>query len=291
MNETIYEAIEEFTKTTLVPVGYLLSQRQHSCTGGYIPEKVIVPLLNSDRFLLRDHFCVKPGQLGYIDICYDAQEFNLIHIDPWFHNNYDLAKTKKWFKRFSSINPNILFEIGTEDYIAKLTTEDYQILLDEIKDYHSRIIYLVCQGGSVVFDLRNISPIDVKTTKEFIDLAKKYNFKVKRHNCDFHSLEEIELLKDLGVDAFNYAPEFSCIYNEELYNALSKEEIETLKPILIENAPWQRWIYNTDDISKLFISCLHYIQHPILDQKLKEVEKNIKDKIIGRLTDITCVIY
>jgi hypothetical protein len=119
----------------------------------------------------------------------------------------------------------------------------------------------VCQGGSIVFDLQNISPINELITKDFIELGKKFNFKVKRHNCDFHTIDDLKKLKSMGVNAFNFAPEFSFIYNKYVYELLSNDEIKILKPILEETAPWDRWIYNTKETDKLFMSCLHYIQH------------------------------
>ena len=126
-----------------------------------------------------------------------------------------------------------------------------------------------------MFDLRNISPIDINKTEGYVRLADTFGMSVKRHNCDFHTEKELILLKNIGIKAYNFAPEFSAIYNQNIYENLKPSELNILNTKIID-APWDRWINNPDDSEKLYKSCLHYIQDPIIEDVTTE---NLKNKI------------
>jgi hypothetical protein len=150
----------------------------------------------------------------------------------------------------------------------------------------------VCQGGSVVFDLRNTSPIDIERTKSFIELAKSKNLKIKRHNCDFHTDDEIKILSDLGVDGYNYAPEFTLISNKVIINKLSKNEQAIINQEIIDHAPWKRWVENTNNIEKNLLSCLHYVEYlPEVKKHIEDSEKEIIDVVTDRLNQIWNIIH
>ena len=285
VNDLIYWAIEEINNGE---IGYILSQRQHNNLGGYIPTDI---KKLSQSFLERDHFCPDFNNFS-TQIKYDAELFKIIHLDLWSNNIFNIDNLHKCVDEFLSYNPNLLFEFGTEDYVKLLPVDEMENILSQIKpEILSKIVYLVAQGGSVVFDLKNVSPIDIDKTKQYIELAKKYDMKIKRHNCDFHTLDEPKILKALGIESYNFAPEFSMIYNREIYYRLCNDDISILKEKLLLS-PWDRWLYNTDDVEKLFLSCLHYIQDPIIDHCLlsSSLKTQIKEKIQNKLKEILICI-
>lgn len=265
-------------------VGYIVSQRQHTNHGGYVNKNIIDLIFNQKYILERDHFCMK--EFDESTIKYDASRFDIIHIDPWYFNQYNIQKTKIWLEHFVNYQPSIVFEFGTEDFIKELSIKEYTDALDHLNDHLDNFVYLVCQGGSVVFDLRNTSPIDVEKTKSFIDFAKSINLKIKRHNCDFHSVDELKILRDFGVDAFNFAPEFSVIQNEEILYKLTKPEKQIITDLLFQQAPWNRWINDPSDHDRLIKSCLHYIDHEIIDNHLCKLENIITERIVDKIISI-----
>lgn len=289
INTLIIKAINDFDPRH-EKVGYIVSQRQHTNHGGYVSKDIIDLIFNQRYILERDHFCMKEFDESMIK--YDASKFDIIHIDPWYFNQYNIQETKVWLEHFVDYYPSIAFEFGTEDFIKELSIKEYTDALDHLNEYLDSFVYLVCQGGSVVFDIRNTSPIDIEKTKSFINLAKSKNLKIKRHNCDFHTNEELKILADLGVEAYNYAPEFTCISNKVIASKLSKEETDIVNQEIINNAPWRRWVANIDNKEKNLLACLHYVEYlPEVKQYIGQSEKEIVDSVSNRLQEIWNIIY
>jgi len=277
INSVIFDAIDSLH---LNDIGYILSQRQHHLRDGYM--SLDVKML-SNTVLERDHF--SPDFNDFSEpIKYDAQLFHIIHLDLWHNSTYSLDNLKKVMGEFLNFNPDMIFEFGTEDYVKKLEISELENIFEWLpRDYLSKITYLVAQGGSVVFDLKNISPIDIDTTSQYVKLAKTFDMKVKRHNCDFHTEDELILLKNLGVEAYNFAPEFSVIYNQNIYENLKYNDIHVLHEAILKT-PWNRWIDSVENKPKLYKACLHYIQDPIIDETLtdnlkKKIKKEIQQKV------------
>jgi hypothetical protein len=289
VNKLILKAIRLFDPSH-EKVGYIVSQRQHTNSGGYVNQEIIDSVFNQKYTLERDHFCMK----GFDEstIAYDASKFDIIHVDPWYFKEYNIKETKMWLRSFVDYYPDIRFEFGTEDFIKELTTQEYIESLEYLSEYLDNFIYLVCQGGSVVFDLKNISPIDVTKTKSFIDLSRSMGMKIKRHNCDFHTDEELTLLKDLGVEAYNYAPEFTYISNKVIARQLSNEERTIVNNEIINIAPWNRWLTNLDNQDKNLFACLHYVEYlPEIQKYLDVSENEIVESLLDRLQKIWNIIH
>lgn len=276
VNEPIFKSIIKNNFS----VGFILSQRQFNLNGGYISPSIIQQITNSRHVLERDHFCLIEYDEKVID--FDSEIFDLIHIDPWYFGDVFHEDCNQWMQRFLQQNDNIFFEFGTEDFIKELSLSEFRKSLDKIATYLDKIHFLVCQGGSVVFDCRNISPIDIKKTKEFVKIGEEYNMKIKRHNCDFHTNEELKILSDLGVESFNYAPEFSYISNSVIYKKLNIEDKDYFLKKIENNAPWKRWIYDLKDEEKAIKSCLHYLDS---DEKMQNYLFQCEDEIINLVSE------
>lgn len=289
INDNIVKAVE-LVDPYANNIGFIISQRQHSYDGGYVDKELIYSLSRKKYWIERDHFCLNDFDKKTIE--YDSSFFNLIHIDPWHLSSFNLNNVEQWIKYFLENNDKILFEFGTEDFIESLDVNDYIFCLEKLHKFNDNIKYVVSQGGSVVFDLKNIQPIDVNKTKTFIDLIHKNGYYAKRHNCDFHTDDELKLLSDLGIDAFNYAPEFTFISNQIIYNKLSSSDILTVNNEIIKKAPWHRWVNNTQDVKKNILSCLHYVEYLPEIQKHSEVLKQeIIQEIAFRLNQIIKIVF
>jgi len=288
INKSILMAIQKFDPNRN-RIGYIVSQRQHTNHGGYVSKNITDVIFNQGFLIERDHFCMKDFDKSMIE--YDASKFDIIHIDPWYFNQYNINETKIWIKDFLDFRADILFEFGTEDFIKELTIAEYKAALDSLGEYLGNILYLVSQGGSVVFDLQNISPIDVSKTESFINFSKSLGIKTKRHNCDFHTDDELKILSDLGVSAYNYAPEFTYISNKIIFNKLSPKELEIVNKEIIEKAPWHRWLNDTSIKEKNALACLHYVEYlPEVEQYILESESEVVDSVVARLEEIWRIV-
>ena len=277
INDNIIKAVE-LVDPEANNIGFIVSQRQHSYNGGYVDRNLINSLTAKKYWIERDHFCLNDFDKNSIK--YDSDLFDLVHIDPWHLKSFNLKNVEEWMNYFLENNSEILFEFGTEDFIEPLDIENYIFCLEKLHKFHNNIKYVVSQGGSVVFDLKNIQPIDINKTKTFIELIHQNGFYAKRHNCDFHTNDELKLLSDLGVDAFNFAPEFTFISNKIIFKRLSDNEILSVNDEIIKKAPWHRWVENTQDIEKNIAACLHYVEY------LPEIQKHnefLKDEIIQEI--------
>jgi len=272
VNEPILKSI---LKSGL-PIGFILSQRQFNHENGYVSKTIIDQVLKSELIVERDHFCMEKFDKKII--AFDAEKFDMIQIDPWYFSGRYSSECIKWMHEFTESNKNIKFEFGTEDFIAKFSTLLFDIALNDITPFLDKVEYIVCQGGSVVFDCKNISPIDIEKTKCYVAKAEKYKVKVKRHNCDFHSDEELKILCDLGISAYNYAPEFTYISNSVIFDNLKLEDKTYFLEQIEKNAPWRRWLHNLENEEKTIKSCLHYLDS---DDKMKEYVVKYEQDIIS----------
>lgn len=271
INSQIIAAVERFDPEC-EKVGFIISSRQHNYSGGYI-DLDLIRSLNKNRVLERDHFCSDDPE----DIKYDANFFSVIHLDPWFDSNFSVERTKDWMLKFLEHNPNLTFEIGTEDFIADVPIESFLHIYESIDNTNllGKVDYIVAQGGSLVFDLKNTSAINRLKTMPYTLVAQVSRIKSKRHNCDFHTEEELGQLASYGIDSFNFCPELTSITNGVIIEEWEDLEVSTYYPWLCKNAPWRRWVADTTDVDKLLVSCLHY--HPELhfttEQSNKAVDK------------------
>lgn len=275
-------------------IGLILSQRQHNVHGGYIPESIIDEVYDMPHLLERDHF----HNAGFDDnssdhFDYDASVFDVIHLDPWSNTNgklpgYAGRKINRWVSGPFNYKTDLMFEIGTEEFVCILDAEKLQ---ESLVNNTDRIQYIVCQGGSVVFNLENQAPIEVEKTKSFVDLAKNLRCKTKRHNCDFHTDEELKTLSQIGIDAFNFAPEFTYISNKIIADSLSQEQVAEYYHKILDNAPWDRWLTSDAEPLRFLYACLHYLSDDLtIINKAEYYHSKIVRAMVERMEQIWVAI-
>ena len=143
----------------------------------------------------------------------------MIHIDPWKkYPSFDkgLEWTAKMIKYCHSINPELEYEVGTEESIKKFSAEDLDVFLFTLKKFlttqqFNKIKYIVVQSGTSLKGNKNTGKYDKDRLKYMIAVAKKYNLLSKEHNGDYISVECIKSKFEIGLDAINIAPEFGLI--------------------------------------------------------------------------------
>lgn len=228
----------------------------------------------------------------------DSKYLDLIHIDPFRVSNTMLdaaEKTKTVIETLS--NPNLIYEVGTEEAIYKYQPEELKWFLEYLKmglteEQFSQIKYAVVQSGTRL-DLStrtNIGNFNKKRLKSFIKVVKKFGLMSKEHNGDYLvDSFDVELRFDSGLDAINIAPEFGQIESEYYLEECKKDEklFDELHLMCYNSGKWKKWIKDIKRISKgeLIMTCCHYIlSDQVFLEKIKSQFPNADHLIQKRIS-------
>jgi len=310
MSKNVVDSIIEFCNETGNYIGLIPSRRQVEWDGGYVNNwatKDFSTYVNNktDKITLqRDHS--GPGQgnkqdNGWSSLINDCKYLNLIHIDPWKqYNNYldGFQWTVDMIKVCNAINPNLKYEIATEEAIKRFEVEDLNKLILGLKyelgtELFNRIEYLVIQSGTSLKGNTQTGQYDKNRLIEMVALAKKHNLLTKEHNGDYIPISVIKEKFDLGLDAINIAPEFGLIETQTYLDNI-KDDIIFNKywEICYKSNKWVKWVNKDFDPinnkTELIKICGHYVlsypeflseiksHFPYID---KEIKLNIKNKL------------
>ena len=264
-------------------IGLIPSRRQVDFSGGYVNGwntetfSSYVKKKNSSVLLCRDHGGAEQGQVsddGNKSFGTDAQYLDLIHIDPFRVSEtiYQAAeKTADIIEKIFEVNPNIMYEVGTEEAIFKYQPEDLNWMLGYLKirlrmEYFNQIKYAVVQSGTRL-DLAtrtNIGNYNNTRLQNFIEIVKNFDLMSKEHNGDYLTDSfDVEVRFASGLDAINIAPEYGQIESEFYLEMCSKDNtlFEQLYEICYNSGKWKKWIPDVSRVSKgqIIMTCCHYI--------------------------------
>lgn len=291
-------------------VGLIPSRRQIDYCGGYVNNwntESFSEYVRSSSYsvlLCRDHGGENQGQElddGKESFLNDSKYFDLIHIDPFRVSNTMLDAAEKTKEVIQSIsNPNVMYEVGTEEAIYKYQPEELKWFLEYLKmglteEQFSQIKYAVVQSGTRL-DLAtrtNTGNFNKRRLKSFIKVVKKFGLMSKEHNGDYLTDSfDVELRFESGLDAINIAPEFGQIESEYYLEECRKNEelFEELYWICYNSGKWKKWIKDVNRISKgeLIMTCCHYILSDNLflekiKSKFPDADQLIQKRISSKL--------
>ena len=292
MSKNVVDAVIEFTEETENKIGFIPSRRQVEYNGGYVNNwttEQFSDYVNGRVPIERDHGGAGQGYVdddGYKSFRYDCENFDIIHIDPWkAYPNFDdgLKETLATINYIHNMNPNTLFEVGTEEAIRKFTPDDLDKLLEELShfEFFDNIKYAVVQSG-VGLDLGkriNTGNFDLDRLKDFIRVCKKWGKLSKEHNGDYLTNEDVKVRFEAGLDSLNIAPEFGQL--ETLcYLEHMGDDIEDYYKICYDSKRWEKWVGDDfipeDNKEELIKICGHYV---LSDKKFLEIKPDIDEKI------------
>jgi len=310
MSKNVVDTIIEFCNETGNKIGLIPSRRQVEWDGGYVNNWTTGNLaeyvkLRTDKITLqRDHAGPNQGQIddfGYRSLLDDSGYFDLIHIDPWkkfpiFSDG--LEWTIDMINYCYNINPNVQFEVGTEEAIRRFEPYELADLIHQLQsrlkpEIFNQIKYLVIQSGTSLKGTNQTGHYDSQRLIEMIDVVKKYNLLSKEHNGDYIPVSIIKEKFDLELDAINIAPEFGLIETQTYLDEITDSELfEKYFQICYDSKKWVKWVNNDfnpyTNKKELIKICGHYVlsnieflfhiksQFPNIDQKIKT---NIKNKL------------
>jgi hypothetical protein len=291
-------------------ITFIPSRRQIEYNGGYVNNWTTktfteyVKQANSRIKIMRDHG--GPGQGlndddGYKSLNEDSKYFDLIHIDPWKKYpeiNEGIQWTIDMIKYCYEKNPEIEYEIGTEEAIRIFTPIELEYIILKIKenleeDIYKKIKYCVVQCGNGLSNGKNSGNFDKNKLIEMIQIVNKYNFISKEHNGDWVPINIIKQKKACGLESINIAPEFGMIETSVILDKIksNNEHYEQIYDLCIQSGKWKKWINDEFDIytqkDELIMITGHYIfsneNFKIIKEKYTNIDEEIKEKIENKL--------
>lgn len=299
MSKNIVDAIIEFSNESNHLIGLIPSRRQVEWNGGYVNNWTTKEFSKYSNILVlkRDHSGPGQGYLdddGYISLKEDCKYFNLIHIDPWKkypEYNEGLQWTIDMINFCYKENPNIEFEIGTEETIRKFTPKELDTLINDLfnklnREVFRQIKYLVIQSGTSLKQNINTGEYDKDRLLSMLEVAQRWDLISKEHNGDYIPVDLIKEKMDLGLDSINIAPEFGLIETKTyLINGI---DIDKFWKVCYESKRWEKWVdSNFDPFTQkedLIKICGHYVLSNPKFLKIKpdiddQIKTNIKEKL------------
>lgn len=284
MSSEIIEAIFRYSNYMRTPLMLIASKNQIDHAGGYVNNwttKQYMEFIRSMRALYpqsnvvvcRDH--CGPGFNGNLDledtyktIRTDIENgFDLIHID-FCHlkgdRDYVLGEARKAVEYCLSLNPKIMLEIGTDENMGT----NYGVMnLKEVEheiDFFSQFCkpeFFVVQTGSLVKEVQQVGNFNESFVKQMGAKIREKGLKLKEHNADYLTKEEIALRKGL-VDAMNIAPQLGVIQTQTVLNKCSMYGVNTEAFIeeVYRGGKWKKWLHTNTDANKFLCATIagHY---------------------------------
>ena len=312
MTKNVVDAIIDYNNTTNNAIGLIPSRRQIEYNGGYVNNwntlefSNYIKSKNSNIILQRDHG--GPGQgnnndTGLTSFIEDCKYLNLIHIDPWkqypkFSEGVDY--TVNLIKFCYSLNPNIEYEIGTEESIRRFDTSELNELVYNLKillepKIYKQIKYLVIQSGTSLKENFQTGNFDSRRLQDMINVCKHHNLLSKEHNGDYIPIGVIKQKFELGLDSINIAPEFGLIETQTyLDNITDEETLFEFWNICYKSNKWIKWVeqdFNPIENKIALIKiCGHYIlSYPEflgIKKKFPYIDEEIKSRVIYKLNEL-----
>jgi hypothetical protein len=305
MSKNIVDVIVEFCKETKNEIALIPSRRQVEWNGGYVNNWTTEEFSKYNNLIKqRDHS--GPGQgihddNGYESLKHDCQYLDLIHIDPWKKYpefNLGLEETIKMIEFCYELNPNIQYEVGTEEAIRRFESYELADLMHQLQhrllpEIYKQIKYLVIQSGTSLKGTNQTGTYDTSRLVEMLSVCKQFNILSKEHNGDYIPVSVIKEKFSLGLDAINIAPEFGVIETQTYLDNIEDSKLfDRFWQICYDSKKWEKWVnpgfdpyLNKRELIKI---CGHYVlSYPEFINDIKsnflgideQVKINVKNKL------------
>jgi NDP-sugar pyrophosphorylase family protein len=318
MSKNIVDTVIEYSNSFNLPFTFIPSRRQVEFNGGYVNNwttKDFVKYVKSKGKYIsveRDHG--GPGQGTNMDdgvdsFKEDCKYMDIIHIDPWKkYQNYEegLEETIKALNLCYNENPNLFFEIATEEGIRRFEVDELETFILDLQkklkpEIYKRIKYFVVQCGTGLLEATNIGHYEKERLTKMVKLCEKYGFISKEHNGDWVSVDLMREKFSLGLNCINVAPELGQIETKAILKSIKNIKniekknklFEKFFNICLNSKKWVKWVSKDfkpeENKEKLINICGHYVfsYKDFIDIKnqLKDVDNLIKKDLLIKLRE------
>ncbi len=315
MSSEIIEATFRFSHFNRKQHMLIASKNQIDYSGGYVNNWTTKQYMdfikemkekyqNSDIKICRDH--CGPGFNGIYDLedSYKTiksdieNDFDLIHID--FCNlkadkKTKLDESKKAIEYCLRLNPNIALEVGTDENIGtNYNLPNLTEIEEEIGFFENfcKPEFYVIQTGSLVKEIKQVGNFNKPFIENALKILKKKGLKLKEHNADYLTKEEIMLRSGI-VDAMNIAPQLGVVQTQLVLNKclIYGINFDEFLDEIYNGKKWKKWMHSNSEENKLLCSIIAGHYHFTSDKYKKlinELEKreDIHEAIIKGIMEV-----
>lgn len=309
--DSVIELAEENRPLALIPsrgqIDYMGGYSNHWKTSDW---HNYVKSRTNNVLLARDHAGPKQGikeDYGFDSLYEDCKYMDIIHIDPWKAADSfgdGMVKTLDYIRFCHYANPDIYFEIGTEETIFSYEAGQLDLLINFLKNNlvstaYDQIRYAVIQSGTSIKNTRNTGTYSEDRLIDMVAVCHRYDLLSKEHNGDYLTDDNVKNKFEAGLDAINIAPEFGQIETKTLLIAMQKD---TSKQYLIEeffqlcqnSQKWRKWVdHNFNPVlnkEELIRITGHYVfSDPffaVIKRQFKDIDIVMKNKIKEKITSL-----
>lgn len=273
MSREINAILAEYAQDHKHPLMLIASRNQIDANSGYVMNtyqlaEQMNPLRSDYLMLCRDHcgpyFLDSEKSLSLRDaveatkktIASDIENgFDLIHIDTSRCDDpYHVAD--ELFNFSLKLNPNIKFEFGTEENVGVAAgVKKYQ---EDVKfaSQFPNMEFVVAQTGSLTMEDRQVGSFDVAMVKKLVNYAVQAGVKLKEHNADYLTADQIKLRNHAGVHACNIAPQLGVIQTRTVLKSAADHNIDSsdFQKTILNSGKWSKWIIDGNDKVKIDVA-------------------------------------
>lgn len=225
--------------------------------------------------------------------------FDLIHIDvSRVSQDMQESVATKLFDYALSLNPDIMFEFGSEDNTntgldESIANLDKQLVF--VQKYKNNLKFFVTQTGSLTkhTQVGTFDPIVNKVTSEKIH---SYGLMFKEHNADYLLENDLLYRTKANIDAVNIAPQLGSIQSTVLYQLRDhcSAEFAVFFISVINSDYWKRWVLNNevDNLTKFLVSAHYFYSHELGIDLIKQLNASSEfDKLLQESLFLTLDQY
>ena len=308
MSRIVNDALARYAKDNRRPLMFIASRNQVDANSGYVMNTSqlaaqLNPLRSEYMMLCRDHcgpyFLDVEKSLSLRDaveatkktIAGDIENgFDLIHIDTSrCEDPYHVAD--ELFNFALNLNPNIQFEFGTEENVGVAAgIKKYQ---EDVKfaSQFPNMQFVVAQTGSLTMEDRQVGSFDVAMVKKLVKFAETAGVKLKEHNADYLTAEQIQMRKLAGVHACNIAPQLGVIQTKRILSLAKEHDVDSgyFEQCVMASEKWRKWIIDGNDSVKIAVAghyCFTTQEYQTLEDKLNQrcdVAQEIEQDLVACL--------
>ena len=291
MSREIVAALSFYAYTNKQPIMIIASRNQVDAAGGYVMTtnelKVTLNMTRSPHLMVcRDHcgpyFLDSEKGLSEHDaveatkktIAADIENgFDLIHIDTSrCDNGYKVAEDL--FKFCLDLNPKIKFEFGTEENVGVAAGIQKYKEDVEFASQFPNMEFVVAQTGSLVMEDRQVGTFELDIVKDLVAFANQAGVKLKEHNADYLTAEQIQLRRQAGVHALNIAPQLGVLQTRTIKELSATHNLtrewEDFSQTVINSRKWEKWFIDNED-AKVDIAGHYLYSHPTYKHLIKRL--------------------
>ena len=295
MSREAIKAICTYTNDTSRPLMMIASRNQIDADSGYVmttPElRELLDTLPTDKvWICRDHcgpyFLDSEKKLSLSKaieatkktIAYDIEQgFDLIHIDTSrVDDTYKIAE--QLFKFAHDLNPNVRFEFGTEENVGVAAGAiKYKADVAFAKNMPN-IEFVVAQTGSLCHEDHQAGTFEIDTVRELVKVANDNGVKLKEHNADYLSADEIRLRRATGVHAMNIAPQLGVVQTKLLKELtlarIGEKDWNAFASVVLASGRWAKWTDSLEDDQKVIVAGHYCFNTPEYRNILHKLEQH-----------------